>query len=259
MDNELILSKEEVMNILCIKSTAFKNIIKTNTLSKRFKEKGYKYIERFKEGRVYKYKVIKENSCKEIIMFNSMLINYFGIKSSNCNKFVVYLLYRFSNVNNYITKQIVAEKVGVSRKTIDKWDKIMIENGLITKDYKINYDNIFINNLLKYINENNINTSKYKINNYNSITTNSGVYFILNKSNNLIKIGCANNIQKRFKQIQGQFRHLGLDDNIELVNYIETKDYKKLEKKLHEKYKDKRVNHEWFDISVDEVCTNENK
>ena len=31
MDNELILSKEEVMNILCIKSTAFKNIIKTNT------------------------------------------------------------------------------------------------------------------------------------------------------------------------------------------------------------------------------------
>ena len=55
MNNELILSKEEVMDILCIKTTAFKNILKTNTLFERLKDKGYKYIGRFKEGRTYKY------------------------------------------------------------------------------------------------------------------------------------------------------------------------------------------------------------
>ena len=60
-------------------------------------------------------------------------------------------------------------------------------------------------------------------------------------------------VQKRFKQIKGQFRHLGLDDNIELVKYIETDNYKQLEKELHKKYKDRRINHEWFDISVDDI------
>lgn len=130
MDNELILSKEEVMNILCIKSTAFKNIIKTNTLSKRFKEKGYKYIERFKEGRVYKYKVIKENSCKELLsnitksMFDTNKVLEFGD----------YVMYRKDNVDLPITKELLSELCTVSRKTISKWDDKMIEHGLMTKD-----------------------------------------------------------------------------------------------------------------------------
>ena len=130
MNNELILSKEEVMDILCIKTTAFKNILKTNTLFERLKDKGYKYIGRFKEGRTYKYKVVKDNSCKELLgniaksMFDTNKVIEFGD----------YVMYRKDNIDLPITKESLGELCYVSRKTISKWDDKMIEHGLMTKD-----------------------------------------------------------------------------------------------------------------------------
>ena len=81
----------------------------------------------------------------------------------------------------------------------------------------------------------------------------SGVYFILNKNNGLIKIGCSKNIINRFYQLQNQFRHLGLQDELELINYIECKNYTKLESYIHSIFKINKSSNEWFKISNKDI------
>lgn len=256
-----VVNNKQLSEILCISEASVRKYISNGEINNKLLKCGYKLIKRFKKGRKFLCEI-------DEISENKNTLNGIGKGMFNTNKLnelCDYIMYRDENEDLPISKQYLSEKCNVSRVTVSKWDKIMIENGFMSDDGKINNDNEILNSIIKNISQSSdkeyrmeyINCNYDINNNYNSITTNSGVYFILNKSNNLIKIGCTNNIQKRFKQIQGQFRHLGLDNDIELVNYIETKDYKKLEKKLHEKYKDRRINHEWFDISIDEVCVNE--
>ena len=257
MKETIIVDNKQLGEILGVNEPSVRNYISNNTFEEKLNKRGYKLIKRFKQGRKYVCEIEKESSCKEL---------FSGIAKSmfNTNKVVElsdYIMYRNKNEDLPITKEMLKKLCNVNKNTITKWDKAMIDNGFMSKDCKINNDNEILNSIIKNISQNS--DKEYRIeyincnyainNNYNSITTNSGVYFILNKSNNLIKIGCTNNIQKRFKQIKGQFRHLGLDDNIELFKYIETDNYKQLEKELHKKYKDKRINHEWFNISVDDI------
>lgn len=75
------------------------------------------------------------------------------------------------------------------------------------------------------------------------------VYFIKNENNKSVKIGKTNNIDKRLKQIKQQFTHLGLvAPELTLIEYIETENSNKLEKKAHEKFKQYRTLGEWFNI-----------
>ena len=257
MNETIIVDNKQLGEMLGITESSVRKIISRGILEESLNNKGYKLIRRFKQGRKYVCEIEKADSCMEILygvakgMFNTDMIKEWGD----------YMLYRNANEDLPLSKNTLSELCNIHRNTITKWDKKMIENNFKSNDGKINNDNEILNSIIKNISQNS--DKEYRIdyincnyainNNYNSITTNSGVYFILNKSNNLIKIGCTNNIQKRFKQIKGQFRHLGLDDNIELVKYIETDNYKQLEKELHKKYKDRRVNHEWFNISVDDI------
>ena len=78
-----------------------------------------------------------------------------------------------------------------------------------------------------------------------------GVYIILNKTKStkdemIIKIGCSKDIQKRFKQIKSSFKFNGIQDELELYNVIECKEYKLLEKHLHILMKSRRITNEWF-------------
>ena len=85
-----------------------------------------------------------------------------------------------------------------------------------------------------------------------------GVYFIKNNYNNQIKIGCSNDVSKRFKLLESEMYHLGLDFKLTFLGAIYSDKYYIVENYLHNKYKSKRKIGEWFKISEKEVsdCIN---
>jgi len=68
------------------------------------------------------------------------------------------------------------------------------------------------------------------------------------KANNRYKIGMTSNLKKRFINVQAHCPYL-----LELVWTFKTKDHKKIEKSLHDIYKNKRIHFEWFLLSDDDV------
>ena len=85
-----------------------------------------------------------------------------------------------------------------------------------------------------------------------------GVYFIKNSYNNQIKIGCSNDVSKRFKTLESEMYHLGLDFELRFLGAIYSDKYYIVENYLHNKYKNKRKIGEWFEISEKEAtdCIN---
>lgn len=79
------------------------------------------------------------------------------------------------------------------------------------------------------------------------ITLKSYVYFI-QSTNKLVKIGVTNNLSARLKQLQ-----TGSPGKLKLLGSIKTNDPYKLEKRLHNKYKNMRVNGEWFNVNEMQV------
>ena len=71
------------------------------------------------------------------------------------------------------------------------------------------------------------------------------IYFIGNKKENICKIGVSNNVGKRIKEIQCSCPFV-----VEvLITYVVSDDYL-IEKALHNKYDEYRLNGEWFNLSV---------
>lgn len=81
----------------------------------------------------------------------------------------------------------------------------------------------------------------------------NAVYFITDDESSdfdklKVKIGFSKNIQKRIRQLQ-----TGSPSLLTLMGYIETNDHKKLEKKLHCKYRDVKSHGEWFNLNSNDV------
>lgn len=76
------------------------------------------------------------------------------------------------------------------------------------------------------------------------------VYFFKHKGIRPIKIGYSSNPTPidRFEQFK-TYAPFGA----EIIGFIETNEAKSLETSLHLKYKEKRLNGEWFNISIDDV------
>jgi hypothetical protein len=85
-----------------------------------------------------------------------------------------------------------------------------------------------------------------------------GVYIILNKSrstNNLlnIKIGCSKDCQKRYKEICSSYKFNGSTDELDLIQIIPVKQYRKLERHLHILLNAYRQVGEYFTVSEDKL------
>ena len=75
------------------------------------------------------------------------------------------------------------------------------------------------------------------------------VYFFRETGRPYVKIGMSkNDIQERFKSFK-TYAPLGAY----IVGYIKTNDSLSLEKKIHEKYKEKRLQGEFFNLTDDEI------
>ncbi|MBI9033412.1 MAG: GIY-YIG nuclease family protein [Bacteroidales bacterium] len=94
-----------------------------------------------------------------------------------------------------------------------------------------------------------ISNKKEQLKNFRIANTNGYIYF-LNPENEKgpIKIGRARNIKQRINQLQ-----TSLPYDLKLIGYIETSNYIELENDIHEKYKNKNLKREWFDLNLDEV------
>jgi hypothetical protein len=79
------------------------------------------------------------------------------------------------------------------------------------------------------------------------------VYFFKHKGIDAIKIGMTNksNPKNRFSSLKTYS-----PNGASIIGYIETPHFQELESLLHEKYKSKRLNGEWFDITKED-CINE--
>ncbi len=65
---------------------------------------------------------------------------------------------------------------------------------------------------------------------------------------NLVKIGQTTNVATRLLSLQ-----TGNPFSLVVHKTIESSEYKKIEHALHKKFKDKRINLEWFDVTDTEI------
>lgn len=127
---QLKLTRNEVMDILNVKTSAMKKIEREDKLEARLSDKGYKLIEKKKEGTKNFYVVEKQSNTREI--YSNTCEYVFNVKDGE--KFAEYFLRRTLNTYRPISKDELSAEIGVSRKTISDWDDKMLELGIITKD-----------------------------------------------------------------------------------------------------------------------------
>ena len=133
-ENIFTVERETILEILGIKNTALKQIIRKKQLETRLKEKGYILIETLKEGRntIYKLEHFGELSDNKFKLNNAMEC-IFNTKKDE-DKHTDYIMYRCANIYKPLSKKHLADKLGINEKTIGKWDNHMIDNKLLAKD-----------------------------------------------------------------------------------------------------------------------------
>ena len=72
--------------------------------------------------------------------------------------------------------------------------------------------------------------------------------YLISDSNNY-KIGSTHNLEQRLTQLQ-----TANPNKLIIIESIRSFNYKKLEKLLHYRFKSKRVNGEWFNLTENEVA-----
>lgn len=120
-----------ILEILGVKNSALKQIIRKKQLETRLKEKGYLLLETFKKGKKTLYK-IEEVSQDKFKLNNAMECIFNTTKDED--KHTDYIMYRCANLYKPLSKKHLAEKLGVNEKTIGKWDKHMVDNNLLAKE-----------------------------------------------------------------------------------------------------------------------------
>ena len=81
----------------------------------------------------------------------------------------------------------------------------------------------------------------------------SYVYLLRSNKKDTLKIGMTTNLDQRMKAFYTSSRHLGIEDEeFEFLHTVEVGNARKLESYLHNKFKDKRICGEWFDITKEE-------
>lgn len=120
------------MNILGVKTDALKQIEKRQQLYIRLQEKGYKLLDKIKEGRKVYYILEQENINKEI--YNNMVKYVYDTAKEK--EFSTYFALRtiLNNWNICYNIKEIAERSSVSSKTIRKWDNTLLNKDIIARD-----------------------------------------------------------------------------------------------------------------------------
>ena len=114
-----------------------------------------------------------------------------------------------------------------------------MENQLIKSVLIKNTKSIFSQEWYENVSNEIIKASKQKHKGY--------VYFAKPTKSNFIKIGMSYDVKERVKSLESNFGAMVL------LGFIYDYDYSKLEKKLHNHFKDKNISGEWFELELTEV------
>lgn len=135
--NKIKLTRNELMELLGVKSETLKQIEKRGQLEKRLDDKGYNFTEKTKEGRSSFYIIEKQEDGEDN---NKMLLNNIIeqlYKTREYLSFSEYFTIRYVFAKTKwqgATISTIAKKVGVSESTIKKWDKLLKGNDMIKQE-----------------------------------------------------------------------------------------------------------------------------
>lgn len=125
------VDKEYICNLLNIKNDTLRKLESKNKLCERLEKKGYKLIEKLKEGRKVYYILEQERGDKEVY---SNMIKYV-YNTNKEDEFSKYFSLRTVNNNNFpLSKNDISNVAEVSKRTVTTWDNKLIDYNIISKD-----------------------------------------------------------------------------------------------------------------------------
>jgi len=83
---------------------------------------------------------------------------------------------------------------------------------------------------------------------YESVNDEFGFVYLLHFGGDEYKIGCSNNVERRFREIKTQMPYDG-----KIIHAIKTGDPEGIEAYWHQYFKDKRLKGEWFKLSASDI------
>lgn len=135
------LSTKQIADMLCVSTRSLMTIKSNGELHKRLESIGYKVVKEYKEGRSVYYLVeLTKNKDKSAViqLFNKRV---FGVAN---DKFKDYYVKRTAaskgkdtEAYELMTKQNIAEELGVTRQTVGTWDAKLVELGVLDEDDRI--------------------------------------------------------------------------------------------------------------------------
>lgn len=131
-DNIKKLTKEELAVILNVKKKGLQKIIDKKQLEERLNNVGYVLIDKVKEGRKVYYNVEQINENKQI--YNNLCKYVFN--TNKAFEFAKYYIQRvlINDMNKIYSNKDISDKAGVTTRTINTWDKTLIDNDIMRKD-----------------------------------------------------------------------------------------------------------------------------
>ena len=128
----MIKDKKQLCNeILGIKERTLKQLELNDKLEERLNTKGYKLINKYKEGRKVYYELEQQSELKEI--YSNLVSTVY--RSRKEEEFTKYFQLRTSpNDKLPLNKADIGDKSNVSIWTVSKWDNILLDKGIISKD-----------------------------------------------------------------------------------------------------------------------------
>jgi len=126
------VTKEELISILNVTPRALKAIEYREQLSQRLFEKGYTLIQKTKKGRKVFYEIKEEQ--EEVKAAHNVIEYYYNTKSFQ--KFSDYFTCRTTCAKEDICTTItqISDVVDVSEKTVSKWDSMLVDKSILSKD-----------------------------------------------------------------------------------------------------------------------------
>ena len=125
-----VVNNKQLSEILGISEASVRKYISNGEINNKLLKCGYKLIKRFKKGRKFLCEIDEMSENKNTL--NGIGKGIFN--TNKLNELCDYIMYRDENEDLPISKQYLSEKCNVSRVTVSKWDKIMIENGFMSDD-----------------------------------------------------------------------------------------------------------------------------
>lgn len=171
-----------------------------------------------------------------------------------CIRLYIWLLLLESREERYKGDAYTGKELGIDRQSIRTAHKNLLEKGYVEQVWHSG------GKMVLYITDGRSDTTE-DLSGYKNVvgllpapsarkkkTHHASVYLVELNGTRYYKIGCSTNVSRRMKEFSCLF-----PEKADLICSITTDDMYTLESELHERFKDKRTNGEWFLLDDEDV------